>query len=198
MVQEEGRDALSMRKLAKELGVTPMALYHHIPDKPALMNALVERVWLKIFSGMPVVEGDAIETLVQTSVRVRKVWLEHFDLANLAVAVAEPDDDFYTLTLALTTTSEAAGFPDPPLAYSAIQNFTMGSIQTAANRKAASLYFGRDPKAVRRKARRLLDKHNASEHHRRLVEARFDEGDEENFEPSLRALVAGLMQAPKA
>src|SRR3954454_24712167 len=75
MVQEQGRDALSMRKLAKELGVTPMALYHHIPDKPALMNALVERVWHKIFSAMPNFGDDPIEIIVQTSIRIRKVWL---------------------------------------------------------------------------------------------------------------------------
>src|SRR5689334_8539040 len=72
MVQEEGRDALSMRKLAKQLGVTPMALYHHIPDKPALMNALVERVWLKIFTDLPS-DDDLVETIIQSSILIRKV-----------------------------------------------------------------------------------------------------------------------------
>jgi len=196
MVQEEGRDALSMRKLAKELGVTPMALYHHIPDKPALMSSLVERVWLKIFAAAPIFDGDPVEAIIQTSVRIRKIWLEHFDLANLAVAVSAPDQDFFVLTQALTAQIEVAGFPDTPLAYSAIQNFTMGSIQTNANRRAASQFFGRDPKAIRRQAIRLLEKNNASANHRGLVEARFDEGDEMYFEPSLRALVSGLLHAP--
>ena len=114
LVQEEGRDVLSMRKLAKEVGVTPMALYHHIPDKPSLMNALVERVWLEIYNGRPQIPDDSIETIIQTSVRIRKVWLEHFDLANLAVAVAEPDENFYFLTLALTAGMETAGVSRRP------------------------------------------------------------------------------------
>ena len=42
MVDEEGIEALSMRRLARELGVDPMAIYHHLPNKRALLSGLIE------------------------------------------------------------------------------------------------------------------------------------------------------------
>ncbi|WP_408056771.1 TetR/AcrR family transcriptional regulator [Streptomyces huasconensis] len=37
ILQEEGVAALSMRRVAKEVGTTPMALYHHVRDKDDLL-----------------------------------------------------------------------------------------------------------------------------------------------------------------
>jgi TetR/AcrR family tetracycline transcriptional repressor len=43
-----GLEALTIRKLATELGVTPMALYWHFRSKEELLTGLVERVWTEI------------------------------------------------------------------------------------------------------------------------------------------------------
>jgi AcrR family transcriptional regulator len=40
----EGLEAVSLRRLAQELGVTPMALYRHVQDKQDLINAMTEAV----------------------------------------------------------------------------------------------------------------------------------------------------------
>jgi TetR/AcrR family transcriptional regulator, tetracycline repressor protein len=40
--ETEGLDAVSLRRLASELGVTPMALYRHVRDKQDLINAMAE------------------------------------------------------------------------------------------------------------------------------------------------------------
>ncbi len=40
----EGLAAVSLRRLAQELGVTPMALYRHVRDKQDLINAMTEVV----------------------------------------------------------------------------------------------------------------------------------------------------------
>jgi TetR/AcrR family transcriptional regulator, tetracycline repressor protein len=50
VVDEERMGALSMRRLGAELGVNPMSIYHHLPDKAAVIAGLVELV----FSGMQV------------------------------------------------------------------------------------------------------------------------------------------------
>lgn len=42
--QTEGLDAVSLRRLATELGVTPMALYRHVRGKQDLINAMAELV----------------------------------------------------------------------------------------------------------------------------------------------------------
>ena len=42
--ETEGLEAVSLRRLASELGVTPMALYRHVRDKQDLINAMAEVV----------------------------------------------------------------------------------------------------------------------------------------------------------
>lgn len=49
MLQREGASALSMRKLAAELHVTPMAIYYHVPHK----RALVERITDSLLESVP-------------------------------------------------------------------------------------------------------------------------------------------------
>jgi AcrR family transcriptional regulator len=44
LADAEGIEAVSLRRLARELGVTPMALYWHFDDKRALLNALGDRL----------------------------------------------------------------------------------------------------------------------------------------------------------
>ncbi len=40
----EGRDAITVRRVTSELGVTAMALYAHFPDKDALLDAAVDAI----------------------------------------------------------------------------------------------------------------------------------------------------------
>ena len=42
IVDEKGIDGLSMRRLAKALGVAPMAIYNHFADRDALLSAVAE------------------------------------------------------------------------------------------------------------------------------------------------------------
>ncbi|MGW1373629.1 TetR/AcrR family transcriptional regulator [Streptomyces sp. NPDC002446] len=42
ILNEEGAEHLSMRRLAKELSSTPMALYHHVRDKDELLMLLLD------------------------------------------------------------------------------------------------------------------------------------------------------------
>jgi AcrR family transcriptional regulator len=45
LIDEHGVEALSMRRLATELGVDPMAIYHHLPGKHAILAGLIEIVF---------------------------------------------------------------------------------------------------------------------------------------------------------
>src|SRR5215813_1551407 len=44
IADEGGIAALSMRRLAQELGVEAMSLYHHVADKEQLLNGMVDLV----------------------------------------------------------------------------------------------------------------------------------------------------------
>ncbi len=63
----EGLEAVSLRRLAQELGVTPMALYRHVRDKQDLINAMTDAV----LDGMDATVG----------VRPGMTWTERLRLA---------------------------------------------------------------------------------------------------------------------
>src|SRR5499425_3686005 len=44
----EGLDTLTIRRLATELGVTPMALYWHFRNKEELLAGLADQVWSEL------------------------------------------------------------------------------------------------------------------------------------------------------
>lgn len=42
ILEAEGPQTVSMRRVAKEVGITPMAIYHHFPSREALLDAVVD------------------------------------------------------------------------------------------------------------------------------------------------------------
>jgi TetR/AcrR family tetracycline transcriptional repressor len=53
IVDDEGIDALTMRRLASTLGVNPMSLYHHLPNKAAVLAGLAELVFADVEQSDP-------------------------------------------------------------------------------------------------------------------------------------------------
>ena len=45
LADAEGLDAVSMRRVAQELAVVPMTLYTYVPDKAALLDLMLDRVY---------------------------------------------------------------------------------------------------------------------------------------------------------
>ena len=56
LIEREGAETLSMRRVAAELGVAVMSLYNHVPSKDALLDAVAER----IIAGMTVPADPAL------------------------------------------------------------------------------------------------------------------------------------------
>jgi TetR/AcrR family transcriptional regulator, tetracycline repressor protein len=48
LADADGLDALTIRKLAQHLGVTPMALYWHFRSKEDLLKGMAEQVWAEL------------------------------------------------------------------------------------------------------------------------------------------------------
>src|SRR3954467_15263646 len=48
LADDEGLDAVSMRRVAQELGVVPMTLYTYVPDKAALLELMLDAVYLRM------------------------------------------------------------------------------------------------------------------------------------------------------
>jgi AcrR family transcriptional regulator len=47
ILEKEGEDAVSMRRVAQAVGITPMAIYHHFAKREALLDFVVDREFTK-------------------------------------------------------------------------------------------------------------------------------------------------------
>jgi AcrR family transcriptional regulator len=75
VADETGIESLSMRKLARELGVVPMALYKHVASKEELLDGMVDAVIGEIDAPVP---GAGWKTAVRQRVlSARRVLLRH-------------------------------------------------------------------------------------------------------------------------
>src|SRR5713101_10104002 len=45
LIDQQGLESFTMRKLAQELGVDPMSLYRHFENKDALLDGVAEVLW---------------------------------------------------------------------------------------------------------------------------------------------------------
>lgn len=54
IADREGLEGLSMRALAQQLGVVPMALYKHVANKDELIDGIVDLVWAEVEPPEPV------------------------------------------------------------------------------------------------------------------------------------------------
>jgi AcrR family transcriptional regulator len=70
-----GLDALSMRKLADELGAGAMSLYHYVPNKDDLLDGMVDLVFAEIERPSP--DGDWREAMRRRAVSTLEALGRH-------------------------------------------------------------------------------------------------------------------------
>ena len=83
IAQREGLGSLSLRRLAKDLGVTPMALYWHFADREALEAALGERIFASVV--LPAPERGWRSELDAVLRALAAALDEHASIASLAL-----------------------------------------------------------------------------------------------------------------
>ena len=71
LADESGLDALTMRGLARQLGVEAMSLYHHVPNKEAILDGVVDVVLDEILAAVEQADGPEPEDDWLTALRVR-------------------------------------------------------------------------------------------------------------------------------
>jgi AcrR family transcriptional regulator len=50
ILEKKGPEAVSMRRVAQAVGITPMAIYHHFPNRESLLNTITDREFAKLLS----------------------------------------------------------------------------------------------------------------------------------------------------
>lgn len=75
LVDREGLEALSMRRLGSEMGVEAMSLYNHVPNKAAVLDGLHELILGEVDS--PPRGPDCWDWLGEVARRLRRALLAH-------------------------------------------------------------------------------------------------------------------------
>jgi len=75
LAQREGIESLSMRRLADELGAGVMSLYHYVPNKEVLLDAMVDVVFAEI--ELPTTDGDWKEAMRRRAHSTRAALNRH-------------------------------------------------------------------------------------------------------------------------
>jgi AcrR family transcriptional regulator len=75
LADKEGLDGFSMRRLAQELGVVPMALYKHVANKDELLDAMVDLVFDEIES--PAIDDDWRSAMRGRALSAREALKRH-------------------------------------------------------------------------------------------------------------------------
>ena len=75
LADNEGLDALSMRRLGKELDAGAMSLYHHVGNKEELLDGMVDLVFAEIH--LPDSRGDWQAAMRREAVSAREVLARH-------------------------------------------------------------------------------------------------------------------------
>jgi AcrR family transcriptional regulator len=130
LLEQDGWDALSMRRLAQELDVWPMAVYRYFRDKDELVDALVDHA-AGTLEGLGA-EGEWRERLrdVLSAARTTLQRLPTELRTRLGARLA--DSDLATEAIELL---ESAGFgaEQARMAWSALAAYTIGALEIAAD-----------------------------------------------------------------
>ena len=79
LLDERGAEGLTLRGLARRLGVTPMALYRHFDGKQELISAILDRATAEI--ALPPADLGPRDTLAALAREIRRSVLRHAPLA---------------------------------------------------------------------------------------------------------------------
>jgi AcrR family transcriptional regulator len=129
LVDREGVDALTMRRLGRELGVEAMSLYGHVDSKDDLIDGVVEQV----FRQMPLVAPGPDpweDRLRQYAAAYRKVLLDHPNTVQLVSRRRQNSEGIVAFVVSALRELTALGL-DPVRAervLRVIANFTLGHV----------------------------------------------------------------------
>jgi AcrR family transcriptional regulator len=110
IVDANGLEQLTMRRLGAELGVDPMTIYGHIPDKAALFDGLVELVLAEVT--VPGRTGEWADDFRAVAHAARATLLAHPHLIPLLGTRPPVTQPAFTLWESLTSILLGAGLSE--------------------------------------------------------------------------------------
>jgi TetR/AcrR family tetracycline transcriptional repressor len=128
MLDREGLDHFSLRRLADRLGVTPMAIYNHVRSKRDLLQAVADTVVSEV--DYPSAEGEWRRVVARCFRTLRATCLAHPGAVPLIEAAETlPASIFRPMEITLSALRGAGlGRADAMRAYFVLMTFTLGQV----------------------------------------------------------------------
>lgn len=189
LVDQYGIEALGMRRLAAEMNVDPMAIYHHLPGKDAVLSGMIDLVFAELSLEVPK-DADWRARVRAFARGYRRLAQAHPHLAlHLALNLHSGTASVLAANEVLYEALEEAGLPLPDVANAAdlIVDFVNGHALAIGLSRAANSEDGADLSA-------LLEEHppDAFPALRRTLRHRSNGNPEVDFEDALEMILDGI------
>jgi AcrR family transcriptional regulator len=195
VVDREGLEATSMRRVAEELGAAPSALYWHVRNKDQLLQLVLDRVVGEI--ELPPRDPENWQEQLKALAReMRRVLTSHRDIARVTIGAIPAGPNILLVVEWMHALLREAGLPDRTVAlFGDLAGLYVGAYAFEESLGLASP-TGEDlpPEQVLA----MLEDYWASlpkerfPHTLALVDRLFEGGPDERFEFGLDVLVRGL------
>jgi AcrR family transcriptional regulator len=200
LVDADGIEHFTMRRVAEELGVTTMAVYHHFQNKAEVLQAAADQVWIEAL--LAVVEhDDPVESIIQGMLTVRRVFRAHPDITTHAFSSHSAEDAMHLGLLGTTSWFERAGLRGEAAgrAYFALATFTLGSALIDAERNILDRGIRRSVSDLGAfDSGDLAITGDSAETYQALRDAMADDPDLARFERGLRDIMTAFHPGPAA
>jgi TetR/AcrR family transcriptional regulator, tetracycline repressor protein len=147
VLNEVGLDGLTMRVLAKELGVQAPTLYWHVKNKQELLDAMADRLAVETADGLEAPRRDESwqDWLVALSRRMHDAMMRYRDGAKVAAGAYSSNPVVGRTVELVLRTLQDAGFPPAEAARSfpALLHYTVGF--TIEEQARAGVAYDRNP-----------------------------------------------------
>jgi AcrR family transcriptional regulator len=126
LVDREGLDALSMRRLAKQLGVEAMSLYNHVQNKADVVAGVLDLVAAEVDS--PSAGLDWRTELRERALATYEMFVRRPWAARVWMSTARLNPDHFAHADALLRLLREAGLPPDAVyrAYHVLEGYTLG------------------------------------------------------------------------
>src|SRR4051794_259990 len=128
IIRQDGVEALSMRRLSRELGRSAMAAYSHVADKQQLLDLVAREILSEV--EMPAPDSGPWEDRLRTVIEAIDVPLRHYPgIAEVLFARMQSSDR--RLILGIMEILLSAGFSDTDvvLGYAMVHTYLYGRYQ---------------------------------------------------------------------
>lgn len=125
VIDRDGLDALTMRRLGSELGVDPMTVHHHAKGKDGLLDGVAELLWEEVAHPSETEEpAEALRTLARS---VRELFHRHPEAAPLMLRCSELSGPELELWRAYLDALAEAGLEEPAVVLRPVLLYALGT-----------------------------------------------------------------------